>query len=411
MIVLLCLVASLAPSVGSALAEEASWPQFRGVLGDGVARGGPRLAPWDSEGPREVWRVAVGEGFASVSAVGSRVFTLFADDESEFVGAFDADTGRELWRRRLGDRFEEQYGDGPRSTPAVDGARVYAVGSHGRLTALAVEDGGTEWSLDLRERFGGKVPLYGHVPSPLLEGDAVILEVGGGEGEAIAAVDCASGEVRWTAHSDKMGYSSPIVLEAAGERSLVFATPTRILGLSLTGETLWQYEMTGTSGLEFPISSPVAVPPDRVYVAHRGDGGSLLMRIDPTGGYATEEVWASRLMVNHWSSSVHLDGTLYGFHNATLKAVSAATGEVAWAKRGLGKGSLIAAGGRLLVLSDRGELLLVDATPAGYRELGRMPVLTRGKSWTAPAVVGSRVYLRNHLEMVALDLPIEGGEE
>jgi outer membrane protein assembly factor BamB len=354
-----------------------------------------------------VWRRTLGEGFSNISVSGGRLYTLFAASGLEYAAAFEATTGEELWRRELGPSFEDRWGNGPRSTPAVEGGYVYALTSLGRLASLRAADGTLRWRFDLRERFPGKGPIYGFSPSPIVDGAQLILEVGGRGGKCIAAFDKVTGELRWTVHDDfTQGYASPTIVEIAGQRQLVFVTRSNILGVSFTGELLWRRPLTGVRDLEVAIAMPVKVPPDRVFVSHRADGGSILLRPVWAGDhFEVEEIWESRFLVNQWSSTVFLDGYLYGFHNATLKCVSVEDGRHTWRKRGLGRGSLIAAGDKLLVLSDRGELVLLDATPEAYRERGRFKALGSGKTWTTPTLVGNRVYLRDHKEMVCLELP------
>jgi outer membrane protein assembly factor BamB len=401
----------LTPLAATPVADpSADWPQFRGARRDGIATSSSELEPWREGEPKVVWRRGLGEGFSSISVAAGVLYTQFAEGETEYAAAFAAATGAEVWRRELGSRFHGEWGSGPRSTPTVEGPWVYVLGAHGVLASLAGADGSARWSVDLRRRFGGNGPRYGHSPSPLIHDRLLVIEVGGEAGRAIAALDKKTGQVRWTTHTDRMGYSSPIAFDLDNERHFVFATPLTVVGVSAAGAVLWRWPLTAASGIEFPISMPVAVPPDRVFVSHRAEGGSVLLRLlREEGEIRLEEQWQSRFFVNHWSSSVYVNGHLYGFHNATLKSFSVESGEQNWAVRGLGKGSLIAVGGKLLVLSDRGELILAKATPGEYRELSRARVLTGSKSWTAPVFVDGRLYLRNHNEMVCLELPSRRG--
>ena len=385
-----------------ALEARGDWPQYRGPNRDGVAPGPAVSVSWS---PQIAWRRPIGEGFSAIAVVGPVLYTLDAAGGREHVACFDAASGAERWRRDLGPAFTEAFGNGPRSTPAVVDGTVYALGSHGRLVALDSEDGELRWQIELPQAVGGKPPRFGYSPSPLVDGELLVLEVGAGDGRSIAAFNRRSGELVWTAHSDRMGYSSPIAMGQGDERTLVFVTATTMVALTTTGEVRWRWPIAGGSAIDQPIAMPVAVGADAVFVAHRAEGGSALLRLEPAGdgGVRPQVAWENRFMLNHLSSSVHIGGHLYGFHNAILKCVDAATGVQRWARRGLGKGSLIAYGGHLLVLADDGQLVGLRATPDTYTETARLQVLL-GRSWTAPSAAKGAVYLRNHREMVRVAL-------
>src|SRR5690606_16300444 len=159
---------------------------------------------------KELWRVPIGAGFAGVVVRGDRVWTAFGDDEQEWVGSFDVATGKELWRTRIGEAWKDGVGlVGPRSTPALVGDVLYAVSSRATVLALDATSGTVRWQVDLLERFGTQVPRFGYSPSPLVHGGLVLVDGGGGEGKAYAALDAGTGETRWTVGDGRMGYSSP----------------------------------------------------------------------------------------------------------------------------------------------------------------------------------------------------------
>src|SRR5688500_3470391 len=169
------LLALFVALLGAASAHALDWPQFRGPNRDGVSAESGIARAWPAEGPRVLWRRAIGEGFSGISAVGDRLYTMDSDGTSEFVVALDAGTGKELWRAPAGPKLLDSMGNGPRTTPTVDGARVYALGSHGRLVALNAVDGAEVWRVELTEAFGAKRPNWGYSGSPLIDGDLLIL--------------------------------------------------------------------------------------------------------------------------------------------------------------------------------------------------------------------------------------------
>ena len=401
--VVLVFAASLA--IGS---PSHDWPQFRGINRDGVSLETGLLQSWPEGGPEEVWRRPLGEGYSGISIVDERIYTMYAADHegepTEFAAAFEADTGKEVWRVPVGKRYDNNFGNGPRSTPTVDGKRVFVLGSYGNLAALATRDGSEQWRLNLPEAFGGKVPHFGFCMSTLVDGARLVVEGGGPEGKAYAALDKTSGEVQWTFGNppdEGAGYSSPIAVEMNGERRYVYVLGDKMMCIDDKGNEVWSHPWPYPGETH---AMPIFIPPNKIYASGAEGVGAVVVQVDESGGQTkVEEVWKSRLMKNHFSSSIFHDGHIYGFDNATLRCISAQGGEAKWAKRGFGKGSLILADGHLIVLSDNGTLALVQATPEAYTEKGRVQAL-KGRSWTAPTLANGRLYLRNHEEMVSYDL-------
>lgn len=401
---------SLALAFLAGPAAALDWPQFRGVNRDGVSAETGLPRSWPAEGPRVVWKRAVGEGYSGISVVGDRLYTMDSDDTVEYVLALEAGSGKELWRVPAGPKLIDSMGNGPRTTPTVDGGTVYAMGSHGRLLALKAADGAKIWEVDLVQAFAAKRPNWGYSGSPLIDGDLLILEVGGTEGRGVMAFEKATGSVRWAALDGDAAYASPVLMTIGGIKQYVIprrAGPQTV-ALRPDGSVLWTHPAPFSA-----IASALLIPPDKVYVSGGDDAGAVLVRIKteggPEGSTATvEELWKTRAMKNHFNNAVVVGDHIYGFDNATFKCLSAATGEQTWAFRGLGKGSLVAADGDLLiVLSDQGTLLLVEATPAAYMELARFQAM-EGKAWTAPTLANGRLYLRDQDEIVVLEMKAPG---
>jgi outer membrane protein assembly factor BamB len=374
----------------------AGWPQFRGPDRTGHAAA---ALPWTDAGPRVRWAVDIGPSFATVAARGDRIWTAYSDAEREYLASFDADTGEQLWKTPVGDVFVSEFGNGPRATPTLDGDRVVLLGGRGRLVSANAVTGEIVWAVDLVERFGAQVPRFGYSGSALVVGDALLLEVGGKDDAALVLFDRDTGETRATLLEGPAGYSSPMVATLAGREQIVLVRGRTVVGLGTDGSELWAHPVQG--GV---VAMPVPVGDDRLFVSAGDDTGCVLLRVSKEDdAYAVEELWANRNMRNHFNSSVLVDDVLYGFDNATLKALDAATGELLWGKRGLGKGSLAVAGDVIAVLTDKGELKFLRADRAGYRELGAVQAI-EGKSWTSPSIAGGRVYVRNHERMACVEL-------
>jgi len=376
------------------------WPQFRGQKRDGVSRESGLLKSWPEGGPKEVWRVPLGEGYSGIVVVGKRLYTMYSADidgkPTEVAGAFNAETGEELWNTPMGERYDNQFGNGPRSTPTVDGDTVFALDSRGELVALSTKDGSARWRVSFTETFGSKVPHFGYSTSALVDGKNLLVQTGAPEGKSYVALDKKTGELRWSIGDEPAGYNSTLVLDTKAGRRFVHVVRGKVRAVDGDGKEIWSHEWPRGE----THAMPTLVSPNRIFLSGAEGVGGVLLEID---GDSVKEVWTTRFMRNHFSSSIVHGDHIYGFDNATLKSIAVADAELGWAKRGLGKGSLILADDQLIVLSDRGELLLIDASARAYQEKGRVQAL-EDRCWTSPTLSDGRLYLRNHAEMVAYDL-------
>src|SRR5215210_2805186 len=397
LIACLCLAAGIA-----GLAAAADWPQFRGPNRDGISTEANVLRSWSPQGPKVLWKVPIGDGYSQVVSAGGRLFTLDARGADENAVALDPATGKQLWRVRLDRKYVDGQGDGPRSTPTVDGDLVYVLSANGKLAALRAANGQTVWQHDLRSEYGATPPQWGISTSPLVEGNLLLVNVGGSGNKSIIAFDKTTGKPVWTSQGDPAGYSAPIAVTVRGVRQILVFTAAGMLSLApKDGRLYWR--IPWRTDYDVNAATPVFFPPDKIFISSGYDTGAGLFQVRVAGNQVSAvEVWRSRAMKNQFSSSVLQSGVVYGFDNATLKALDAATGDELWKQRGFGHGSLILAGGHLIVLSDRGKLALLEATPKEYRERGSAQVL-EGKCWTAPTLANGKLYLRNQEQLVALD--------
>jgi outer membrane protein assembly factor BamB len=427
------------------------WPQFRGPNRDGIAAEPAEsrlLTQWPESGPPVLWRARGGKGYSGIVVSGGRAYTQWAEGEGEgaqeYVVALDAATGKEVWRFRSDRAFVNPEGDGPRSTPAVDGDRLFAVSGRGKLLALDKNTGKLLWQHDL-VTFGGSTGSGGSgsfCSSPLIDGDRLFVEIGGAEepetgsagkpeagalpsfgeltglqtgsaaparptgpktGSAFAAFDKATGKPLWMTESDLGGFSAPLAFTAAGVRQVVFFSSAGLVSLSpQDGRIFWRYPWENAIN----AASPLVLPGDRLFVSSGDDVGAavLQMKADGQGGVGVQTVWKNRSMMNLYYSSVLVGGNLYGFHRTTLKCLDPATGEERWKHNNFSLGSVIAAGDHLVLLYDTGTLGLAEANPKEFKLVAKAKVL-EGKTLTAPALADGRVYLRNNTdEIVCVDL-------
>ena len=397
-IILLCL------SVNVTAQSASDWPQWRGPNRDGISKETGLLKQWPAEGPPLVWKAAgAGRGYSSISIARGRLYTMGLRGDREYVIAFDTNTGKEVWATPHGSAFRNDRGDGPRGTPTVDGDRVYALGGNGDLSALDASTGRIVWTMNVLQKFGGSNIIWGISESPLVMGEKVLVNAGG-PGASIVALNKKDGSLIWKSQSDRAGYSSAIPVQVGNTTQVVFFTHRRALGLDLnTGQLLWDYPRAANDVAN--AATPIARG-NRVFISSDYGTGAGLVEIKASDkGVTAEEVYFTRDMRNHHSSSVLVGDHLYGFSSSILTAMRFDTGEIAWRDRSVGKGSLVYADGHLYCLSENGVVGLVEATPEGYREKGRFRIQQDSlPTWAHPAIAGGRLYIRDQDTIYAFDV-------
>jgi outer membrane protein assembly factor BamB len=320
--------------------------------------------------------------------------------EREFVIAFDITNGKEVWATPHGTAFRNDRGDGPRGTPTIDGDRLYALGGNGDLSCMDAKTGKIVWTKNVLREFGGSNIQWGISESPLVIGEKVLVNAGG-HNASIVALNKENGSVIWKSQSDEAGYSSAIPLQVNGGTQVVFFTHERALGLDIKdGRLLWEYGKAANDVAN--VATPIARG-NRVFISSDYDTGGGLVEIKADG--RAQEVYFTKNMRNHHSSSVLVGDYLYGFSSSILTAMKFDTGEIAWRDRSVGKGSLVYADGNLYCFSENGVVGLVEATPTGYHEKGRFRIQQGDlPTWTHPVVAGGRLYLRDQDTIYAFDV-------
>ena len=381
--------------------SSANWPQWRGPNRDGVSKETGLLKQWPAEGPPLVWKATgAGSGYSSFSISNGKLYTMGLRGDREFVIAFDITTGKEAWATPNGSAFRNDRGNGPRGTPTVDGDRLYALGGNGDLSALDARTGKLIWSKNVLREFGGSNIQWGISESPLVLGNKVLVNAGG-PGASMVALNKDDGSVIWKSQSDEPGYSSAIPLEINGGTQVVFFTAQRAVGLDVRdGKLLWEYEKPANNVAN--VATPI-VHANRVFISSDyGTGGGV---VEINSENQAREIYFTKEMKNHHSSSVLVGDYLYGFSSSILTAMKFDTGQVAWRDRSVGKGSLVYADGNLYCLSENGVVGLVEATPTGYKEKGRFRIQQGNlPTWAHPVVAGGRLYLRDQDTIYAFDV-------
>ena len=395
----------LAPWIQAQTPSPAEWFQWRGPNRDGHSPEKGLLPAWPKTGPQLAWRASgVGNGYSSFSAAGGRLYTLGARGNLEYVIALDRATGKQVWEYQNGRRYENDRGDGPRSTPTIDGDRLYVLGGSGDLTCLDAATGKRIWTVNLVQKFRGVNPYWGYSESPLVVGDRILVNAGGSRA-SIVAINKADGSTLWQQHNDGAGYSSPMLLQTGSLNQVIFFTESRTLAVDpRDGRLLWSYSKAanGTANIATPI-----VRGTRVFVSSDYGTGAALLDVRAAGNIATaNEVYFTRDMRNHHSTSVLVGDHLYGFSSSILTALVFESGAMAWRDRSVGKGSLIYADGRLYLYSENGVAGLAEASPAGYREHGRfaIPQQSGSPTWSHPVVTGRLLILRDQDNVFAYNV-------
>jgi outer membrane protein assembly factor BamB len=373
------------------VAPAADWPQWRGMNRDGKSAETGLLESWPKDGPRLLWKAQdLGDGYSGPAIVGDRLYIQGQQGGQQFVMAYDVHSGKQLWKTPAGKSFNGDRGNGPRGTPTVDGARLYALSADGTLVCLETAGGKRVWELNLAERFSGRPPNWGYTESPLVDRDRVIV-MPGGSGAAVVALSKNTGDALWKSQNDRAGYSSAIALDIGGTHALALLTAEAAIGLDAKdGALLWRYPRVANRTAN--IATPIA---HDGYVFYSTDYGAGCALLQPTPDGKTAEIYFNRDMRNHYTTSVLVGDYLYGFSSAVLAAMEFKTGKLAWRDRSVGKGNCIYADQRLYCLSEDGVAGLVEATPAAYKEVSRFEIV-RGafNTWTAPVVANGQLYLR-----------------
>ena len=392
------------PAPDRPIANAARWTDFRGPLRDGRYTETAIRTDWPGSGLDRLWRHPIGGGYASFVVADGLAFTIEQRRDDEVVAAYDLETGAEHWTHAWPARFEEAMGGpGPRATPTWHEGRLYALGANGRLVCLDAGTGDLVWERNILADGGAANLPWAMSGSPLVVDDLVVVQPGGPEGWSVAAYDRHSGDVAWHALDDVQAYTSPMLVTLAGVRQVVIVTAGRAVGLQpADGALLWEYPWE--VGMVPNVAQPLPVGDDRLFLsASYGKGAALIELAPEGGGLAASTVWETHRMRNRISSSVVVDGYIYGLDHAILACLDAATGELMWKGGRYGDGQLLAAGDHLVVLTEDGDVVLVRATPERHEEVAGFRAID-GKTWNVPAIAGGRLLVRNAREMAAFDL-------
>lgn len=396
------------------------WPQWRGPERNGHAAAN---APVIKSLPRELlpaWKLPVGGGFSAPVVSGDKLVYLDEKEGKEFAHLVHAETGKELWSVEYSESFGDEWGTGPRATPIIDGNKVYVQSCRGEFRCLSLADGKTVWATSFEKDFGvkflgskareGTASRRGNNGSGVIDGDRIVLPVGGPEEASLVCFDKNTGKILWKSGTDEAAYSSFVAATLAGVRQVVAFTGDALLGADMeTGKILWRVPLV--TNAKRHVSTPLIMG-DNVVVNSHTIGMVCFKITSDTGGLKAEQAWANKELKINLASPVLVDGHLYSQGaSRDYVCVNAATGELKWSQSGFGLGrkdyaSTIAIGKRLLVLTEDGTLVLLEANPAKYTEVGRLQVC--GNTWSFPAYANGKLYVRDGRQIICLNLLQKG---
>jgi outer membrane protein assembly factor BamB len=377
-------------------AEAADWPNWRGPSHNGISNETDWVATWPQEGPKVLWKRSIGMGFASIAVSNGRAYVMGNINDNDILYCFDEETGKEIWKKSyLCPLYKKNHEGGPSATPTVDGDAVYTFSKDGDIIRFKAATGEIVWHKNLNKELGIKHPTWYFAGSPFVIDNMVILNAG----TYGVALDKANGRLIWKNGNDPAGYATVAPYTMGNQKCVVIFGAREVVGvIAATGKLVWQFPWKTPH--DENITDPI-VSSNTVFVSSGCGKGCALLKIE---GADVTQLWQNKNMRNHLNSSVLWHGYIYGFDERDLKCLNFKTGQVAWSKSGYYKGSLMLADGKLIILSERGKLVIAEASPVRFKELASAKILG-GKCWTVPVLANGKIYARNaNGDMVCVDV-------
>ncbi|MGE0538273.1 MAG: PQQ-binding-like beta-propeller repeat protein [Pirellulales bacterium] len=402
-----------APDLASAatagmLPHHQDYPQFLGPSRNAIVSGVRLATDWESDPPTVLWRRAVGEGWSGFAVSGDYAVTQEKRGDDELIVCYRLSSGEPLWEDAERGTFESWFnGSGPRATPTIVDAHVYAMGSTGRLTCLDLINGKRNWSVDVLADNSAENCLHGKSCSPLVVGENVIVSAGGKNGHSLVAYDRTLGHRVWSAGDDLSSYSSPMMVDLAGVPQILILNKTSLVGHDpVDGHVLWSEPLPAGDDAH-RVAQPLLLDGNQlIEFAGFGLGGKRLRcEITEHADWQITTLWESRWFQPNFANFVSCQGSIYGLDGGILACIDEATGERRWKKGRYGHGQVMLVGDVILVMAESGAVALVNPDPSRHVELARFDALNN-KTWNHPALAAPYLVVRNAEEAVCLELPL-----
>lgn len=392
------------------LADANYMSEYRGKNRDGIVPGAALAETWEEGEPKEIWRHPVGGGYSSFAVDGNRAVTIEQRGDKEAIVCYDIPSGREVWAHEYSGRFAETLGGvGPRSTPTLHDGRVYSLGALGSLRCLKATDGALIWEKDIFEVNKSENLVWGMSGSPLVLDKKVIVTPGsqGGSADsgAVLAFDAETGEIIWKGAGPQGSYASPMLAKLCDVPQILVFDAGGLAGIDPeNGRELWRFEWK--SQYDINAAQPIVVDDQSVFIT--SNEGCALVELSKTDeGWTATKKWSNIQLKSDFSNAILHDGHVYGLDKGYMACMRVNDGKRLWKGKKYGSGQMLLRGDLLLILGEKeAELTLVKATPERFDLLAEIPVFDEFKTWNCPVLSGNRLLLRNHVEMVAYELPL-----
>jgi outer membrane protein assembly factor BamB len=381
-------------------AGAADWPNWRGPNHNGISEEGDWTTSWPAEGPKILWKKSIGTGFASMAVSDGQVYATGNIDDNDILYCLEAGTGKEIWKKSYPcPLYKKNHEGGPAATPTVHDGAVYVFSKDGDVLRFNATDGQIVWHTKLVKDKGFKYPTWYFSSSPLIVDDLVILNAGKG-----VALNRSDGSVVWENGKGPGGYASAVPFMMGDQECIALFGKSELIGLfASTGKIMW--ELPWKTSYDINGADPI-IKGDQIFISSGYNKGCALLKMESS---RVKELWKSKNMSNHFNSCVLWQGYVYGFNGQAggrgeLACVDWNTGEQKWAQKGMGTGSVMLADSKLIILGERGKLVIANALPEGYEQLAEAQIL-RGKCWTVPVLANGRIYARNAVgDLVCVDV-------
>lgn len=390
---------SLVAALLSSAALAADWPQWRGPNADGISPETGINKDWKANAPKQLWKVDLSDdGYAGPAVANGHVFIVDHKDKNDVVRCFDLTKGEETWKFAYPNPSGKNYG-WSRSTPAIDGGKVYVMSDQAQVYCVDEKTGEKVWATDLAKEVGAKPPQWKFAGSPVIDGNSVLVAAAG-KNAAVAALDKSTGKVQWSGGpSTSGGYSTPVVATIDGKKQIVVFAGTALVGLDEKGQTLWQFPWQ--TQYDVNAATPIVIG-DSIFISSGYGHGCALVEVK--GDKATK-AWENNQMQCHFSTPICYKGNIYGATDSgEFICLDPKTGKSLWRQKGFEKGAAVGIDGVAIAMNGGGgDVVMIELSPDGYKELGRLKPLG-GQSWTAPIVADGKLIVRNTKAMACLEI-------
>jgi outer membrane protein assembly factor BamB len=385
------------------------WAEVKGIELD---------ANWKERPPRQLWKQEIGAGWSGFAVVGDYAVTQEQRGEQELVVCYEVSTGEAAWTHADDVRWDPRGPGslgaiGPRATPTIHEGKVFTQGATGIVNCLDARTGNVLWAHDTLKENGAENVMWGKAGSPLIADDRVVISVGGAPDASLVAYDIATGKVAWSAGGRRSSYASPVLATLEGVRQILVVNEDYVTAHdAVDGRVLWEYRWPGNSDSNASASQPVPIDDHRVFLSKGYGVGAALIDVnrEETNQWHVKPIWADQSVMRTKLCNVVLrNGYVYGLSDGLLQCVELDTGKGQWKKRrspNFGHGQIMLVGDAILVITESGELILVEASPERYQELAKLPAL-EGVTWNNPAFSGRRLLLRNAEQTACFELPLK----